>query len=348
MECWGSKNFREACKAVGEQWKSFKELLKLKERLKLELRVNRPSRKRKRMTVFVGHDNYRIDAQRKVLHLGYWNIEVAFKGELRWLPQGKQGRLIIVYDPMKGKWYARVSVEVSLQPSSIPGLKAGVDLGREIMAAVAVEDGHALLYRGGPLKSEYYYHERKIAEIDRALADPKSEEVDRSVLREKRRWLYSRMKRRREQTFANLAAHMARELENRGVSVVFIGYPRNIAREKPGKGNSNAWSYWELITRMSVTLENYGIALFAVPENGTSKTCARHGCEVVGMPRGLVKCPRGHVMHADVNAALKILARGARLLGFTVELPERLRVLGFVPTPKRIIERKRKAHNPAV
>jgi putative transposase len=333
---------------VGEQWKSFKELLKLKERLKLELRVNRPSRKRKRMTVFVGHDNYRIDAQRKVLHLGYWNIEVAFKGELRWLPQGKQGRLIIVYDPMKGKWYARVSVEVSLQPSSIPELKAGVDLGREIMAAVAVEDGHALLYRGGPLKSEYYYHERKIAEIDRALADPKSEEVDRSVLREKRRWLYSRMKRRREQTFANLAAHMARMLADRGVSVVFVGYPRNIAREKPGKGNSNAWSYWELITRMSVTLENYGIALFEVPENGTSKTCARHGCEVVRMPRGLVKCPCGHVMHADVNAALNILARGARLLGFTVELPKRLRVLGFVPTPKRIIERKRKAHNPAV
>ena len=223
-----------------------------------------------------------------------------------------------------------------------------MDLGREILVAVAVEDGHALLYRGGPLKSDYYYLEGKIAEIDRALSDPKSEEVDRSVLREKRGWLYSRMKRRREQTFANLAAHMARELENRGVSVVFIGYPRNIAREKPGKGNSNAWSYWELITRMSVTLENHGIALFAVPENGTSKVCARHGCEMMRMPRGLVKCPHGHVMHSDLNAAMNILRRGSSTLGFTVELPERLRVLSFVPTPERVIERKRKAHNPAV
>jgi len=68
------------------------------------------------------------------------------------------------------------------------------------------------------------------------------------------------------------------------------------------------------------------------------------------MPRGLVKCPHGHVMHSDINAALNILARGASTLGLTVELPERLRVLSFVPTPERVIERKRKrkAHNPAV
>jgi putative transposase len=328
---------------VGEQWKSFKELLKLKERMKLELHVNPPSGKRKRMVVFVGHDNYRVDAQKKAIHLGYWNIEVAFKGELRWLPQGKQGRLVIVYDPMKGKWYARVGVEVPLQPSSTPGLKAGVDLGREILAAVAVEDGTALLYRGGPLKADYYYFERKIAEIDRALSDPKSEEVDRDVLKERRRWLYSRMKRRREQTFANLAAHLARELARHGVSVVFVGYPRGIAHDAPGKGNSNFWSYWELITRISVTLENHGIAAFAVPEDGTSQLCARHGCRVERMPRGLVKCPHGHAMHSDINAALNILARGASTRGFTVELPERLRVLGFVPTPERVIERKKES-----
>ena len=119
----GSKNFREACEAVSERWKSFKELLKLKGRLKLELPVNPPSAKRRRMVVFVGHDNYRID-RRKVLRLGYWNIEISFKGELRWLPQGKQGRLIIVYDPMKRRWYARVSVEVPLQTSSRSTLKS--------------------------------------------------------------------------------------------------------------------------------------------------------------------------------------------------------------------------------
>jgi len=345
-EALGSKNFREACEVVGEQWKSFKELLKLKERLKLE--PNPPSGKRKKMVVFVGHDNYRVNVQRKVLHLGYWNIEVAFKGELRWLPQGKQGRLIIVYDPMKGKWYARVSVEVPLQTSSRSTLKAGVDLGREILAAVAVEDGHALLYRGGVLKSDYYYFERKIGAVDRTLSDPKSEEMDRAILKEERRRLYDKRRRRREQIFANTAAHLAKMLKALNVDIVFIGYPRSIAHDAPGKGNSNAWSYWKLLLRLAATLENHGVAAFAVPEEGTSKLCARHGCEVVRMPRGLVKCPRGHVMHSDVNAALNILRRGASALGLTVELPERVKVLSFIPTPERVIERKRKAHNPAV
>jgi len=345
-EVLGSKNFREACEAVSERWKSFKELLKLKERLKLELHVNPPSAKRRRMVVFVGHENYRIDAQRKVLRLGYWNIEIPFKGELRWLPQGKQGRLIIVYDPMKGKWYARVSVEVPLQPSTAPGLKAGIDLGREILATVAVENGTALLYRGGPLKSDYYYFERKIAEVNRALSE--LEEVDRDALRERRRWLYDKMRRRREQVFAKTAAHIAKALKALNVSVVFIGYPRNIAHDKAGKGNTNMWSYWKLITRMAVTLENCGIAAFAVPEDGTSQLCARHGCRVERVQRGLVKCPHGHVAHADVNAATNILKRGASALGCEVELPERIEVLSFTPTPERVIERKRKAHNPAV
>jgi len=141
----------------------------LKARNKLEpWRKPRPPGYRKREgqrlpIIFVRYDNYEFDLERKVLRLRYWNVEIPFKGELRWLtkPGAKQGRLIIHYDPVKRRWYARVSVEVPLQPSSMPGLKAGVDLGREILAAVAVEDGHALLYRGGPLKSDYFYFSRR-------------------------------------------------------------------------------------------------------------------------------------------------------------------------------------------
>jgi len=61
----------------------------------------------------------------------------------------------------------------------------------------------------------------------------------------------------------------------------------------------------------------------------------------------LVKCPEGHVAHADVNAALNILKRGAQLLGCGVEASERLKALSFTPTPSGVIERKRKTDNPA-
>jgi len=73
---------------------------------------------------------------------------------------------------------------------------------------------------------------------------------------------------------------MARELAKLNVGVVFVGYPRNIAREHPGKGNVSVWSYRKLKMRVAATLENWGIAVFEVPEDGTSKICLRHGCEV--------------------------------------------------------------------
>jgi len=53
-------------------------------------------------------------------------------------------------------------------------------------------------------------------------------------------------------------------------------------------------------------------------------------------------------MQSDINAALNILARGASTLGLAVKVLERVEVHSFVPTPGRVIGRKRKAHNPAL
>jgi putative transposase len=192
-------------------------------------------------------------------------------------------------------------------------------------------EGVALLYRGGPLKSDYFYFEKKIAEIDRILTVPKLEEADRSVLKEERRRLYDKQRRRREQTFANTAADLARRACVLRVNTVFIGGLRGLAHDKPGKGNTNMWSYRRLRMRLATTFENLGIALFEISENGTSRTCARHGCEVVRKPRGLVWCPYGHAMHADLNAAMNILARGGG------RVPARVRVRSFIPTANKVI-----------
>jgi putative transposase len=342
----GSANFHEACRLISEQWKSFVGLLKAAKEGELEpwQRVQPPGYRKDRdgqriPIVVVRYDNYRVDLEKRVIHLGYWNVSIPFKGKPRWLtrPGAKQGRLIITYDPAKKRWYARISVEVTLESKLNGGLKAGIDLGRERLIALVTEplsesgEGVALLYRGGPLKSDYFYFERRIAEIDRMLSDPKSEEMDRSVLKEMRRRLYEKRGRRRDQLFANAAAHLVRVCLELGVAVLLLGYPRGIAQDKPGKGNTNMWSYRRLERRIAVTAENHGIPAFEVPEDGTSKVCARHGCEVQRGPRGLVRCPHGHVMHADVNAAMNILARGGG------KVPTRVRVLSFVPTPSKVI-----------
>jgi len=352
----GSKNFAEACRLIGEQWKSFLGLLKAAKEGRLEpwQKVRPPGYRKDRdgqrvPIVVVRADNYRIDLERRVIRLGYWNVSIAFKGKPRWLtrPGAKQGRLIITYDPVKKRWYARVSVEVVLESKLGGGLKAGIDLGRERLIALVTEpingsgEGVALLYRGGPLKSDYFYFERRIAEIDRMLSDPKLEEMDRAVLKEVRRRLYEKVKRRREQIFANAAAHLVKMCEELNVGVLLLGYPRGIAQDKPGKGNSNMWSYRRLERRIAVTAENRGIPAFEIPEDGTSKVCARHGCEVERGPRGLVRCPHGHTMHADVNAAMNILARGGG------KVPTRVRVLSFIPTASKVIAVNGKKNSPA-
>ena len=341
----GSANFHETCRLIGEQWRSFIGLLKAAKEGRMEpwQQVRPPGYRKKDgqrvPIVVVRFDNYRIDLERRVLHLGYWNMDIPFKGKPRWLtkPGAKQGRLIITYDPVKKRWYARVSVEVTLERERSGNLKAGIDLGRERLIAFVTEplngsgEGVALLYRGGPLKADYFYFEKKIAEIDRMLSDPKFEDMDRAVLREERRRLYDKRKRRREQIFANNAADLARRARELRVDTVFIGGLRGLAHDKPGKGNSNMWSYRELKQRLAITLENHGIAAFEIPEDDTSRVCARHGCEVQRGPRGLVWCPLGHVMHADVNAAMNILARGRG------RIPMRVKVFSFIPTANKVI-----------
>ena len=354
----GSANFHEACRLISDQWKSFVGLLKAAKEGRLEpwQRVRPPGYRKDKdgqrvPIVVVRYDNYRIDLEKRVLHLGYWNLNIPFTGKPRWLtkPGTKLERLIITYDPVKKRWYARVSVEVTLEGKlDGSGLKAGIDLGRERLIAFVTEpingsEGVALLYRGGPLKADYFYFEKKIAEIDRMLSDPKLEEMGRSVLKEERKRLYEKRKKRRDQLFANGAAHLARLCLELGVSAVFIGGLRCLAQDKPGKGNTNMWSYRRQKLRLAITLENHGIAAFEIPEDNTSKVCARHGCEVQRGPRGLVWCPFGHAVHADLNAAMNILARDGG------KVPVRVKVLSFIPTASKVIpvNEKDKNSNPA-
>ena len=337
----GSMNFDEVLRKISEAWKSFAELLRERKRGELLPWVNpRPPGYRKRNgerlpIIIVRADNYRIDAERRVIRLGYWNVDVPFTGKLRWLskPGAKRGRMEIIYDPVKKHWYAHISVRVTLEGKHRGCGFMGIDLGREVLAAAVASDGTALLYKGSALKADYYYFEKKIAAIDRALSDAGMEEADRAVLAEERRRLFDKRKKRRDQTFANTASHLKRFARERNVGIVFIGYPWYISQEKPGKGNTNMWGQRRLMLRLATTLESAGIPAFAVSEDNTSRKCAYHKVEVQRGPRGLVRCPHGHTLHADVNGGLGIMARGLEALGIEAELPKRIRVLSFLAAP---------------
>jgi putative transposase len=335
----GSRNFDEVLRFVSEQWQSFMELKELEERGELPAWLKpRPPKQLKNPLVIARFDNYRLLEGEKAIWLRYYNVKLKFEGELRWWRERlQQGRLIIAYDDVKGAWYAHIASEVKLKRDTRAPLKCGIDLGQEQLVAAVAENGIALLYRGTVLKSDYHFLKMEVSELDKRA---RFADFDVQVWLEKRKWWFRRFRVRKRELIKNMAAHLAKTLRELGATDIFIGYPRDIAHNKPTE-NNNAWPYWQTIKEIARAAENYGIAAYLVPEENTSKVCARHGCEVQREPRGLVRCPYGHTMHADLNAALNILKRAGG------KVPERVKVLSFTPTPSGIIERRRKQESKA-
>ncbi len=153
----GSATVQQICRKNAESWRSFFSLLRSKRNGELPewLKPKPPNYLRKdgkrKPLIILRNDQYKIEGNKVLLKgLGkFKRLEVPFKGRMHL--KGKQGRLEIIYDPIKRKWYAHVSftveekliedkwVEVPRQPLS--NLSAGIDLGVNNLMAVYVENG---------------------------------------------------------------------------------------------------------------------------------------------------------------------------------------------------------------
>jgi len=315
-----------------DAWNAFFSLLKLKKENKLPPFMKRISPPgywkdrvagRRKLLLVVRQDRYIVDERRHVLILKDFNLEVKFIGRLRW--HGKQGRLEIHYDDTKDAWYACIPVEVGVEEARtgrkskhiVRGERprgnrvASIDLGINNLASVVVSDGTWILYKGIRTKEDYFYFQRKIAEIqslrdslkDKLLSDA-IEELNREVRR-----LHGRLRRRLLHLYRNLASHLLKQLHELGVSTIYLGYPFNIAQDKGNKFTVNMWSYRKLMEAIELKAQEYGIKVFIVIEYNTSKYCAYHNVEVKRQPRGVVHCPKGHKLHSDLNGALNIMKR---------------------------------------
>ena len=344
-----------------EAWNSFFSLLKLKKEGKLPPHMNhispprywkdRETKKRKPLLV-VRQDRYVVDEQNHKLVLKDFDMEIEFVGRLKWY--GKQGRLEIYYDETRNAWYASIPVEVgveetktgkkskhlvhgerkSIRIESLIGDKmASIDLGINVLASVVVNDGTWLLYKGVRTKEDYFYFEKRIAQVQ-SLADTFKNsgeyEAYEELLEEKRR-LHGKLTRRLLHLYRNFASHLLEQLHELGVSTIYLGYPFNIAQDKGNKFTVNMWSYHKLIDVIELKAQEYGMKVFEVVEYNTSKYCAYHGVEVERNPRGVVSCPAGHRLHSDLNGALNILKKAANVMVSTVKRP-----LSFVVDHNRV------------
>jgi len=334
-----------------EAWNAFFSLLRLRSEGELPpfmRRVSPPgywkdeATKQRRLILVVRQDRYVVDEQRYVIILKDFNLEVKFAGGLRWF--GRQGRLEMHYDEARNAWYACIPVEVGVEEAKtgkksrhiVHGERgviqverprgsrvASIDLGINNLASVVVSDGTWLLYKGVRAKEDYFYFQRRIAEIqslrdtlrDKLLSDA-VDELDREVRR-----LNGKLRRRLLHLYRNLASHLLKTLHELGVSTIYLGYPFNIAQQKGNKFTVNMWSYRKLMEAIELKAQEYGIKVFIVIEYNTSKYCAYHNVEVKRKPRGVVHCPKGHKLHSDLNGALNIMKKATGRIPLVIKKP---------------------------
>jgi putative transposase len=347
-----------------EAWSSFFSLLKLKKQGKLPPHMNRVSpprywkeSKKRKLILVVRQDRYEVDEENHKLILKDFGLEIEFAGKLRWF--GKQGRLEIHYDEARNAWYASIPVEVGVEEVKtgkkskyiVKGERraiqverprgsrvAAIDLGINNLASVVVDDGTWLLYKGIRTKEDYFYFQRKIAEIqslrdtlrDKLLSDA-IDELNHEVRR-----LNGKLRRRLIHLYRNLASHLLRTLHELGVSTIYLGYPFNITQQKGSKFNTNMWSYRKLMEAIELKAQEYGIRVFEVIEYNTSKHCAYHNVEVKRKPRGVVSCPKGHKLHSDLNGALNIMKKAVGSIPLVIKKP-----LSFIVEHNRVAPIKR-------
>jgi putative transposase len=334
-----------------EDWNSFFSLLRLKKEGKLPPHMNHISPPgywkdketgRRKLIIVIRQDRYEVDVERHVIILKDFGMEVRFVGRLRWF--GKQGRLEIIYDDAKNAWYAHIPVEVGveetrtgkrskhivkgerrvIQIESPKGNRvASIDLGINNLASVVVDDGTWILYKGIRTKEDYFYLQRRIAEIQSLRDSLKDKLLDDAIdeLNHEVRRLYGKLVRRLLHLYRNFAKHLIEQLHELGVSTIYLGYPFNIAQERGNKFTVNMWCYRKLMEAIELKAQEYGMKVFEVVEYNTSKYCAFHGVEVKRKPRGVVHCPFGHKLHSDLNGALNIMKKATGKIPLIIKKP---------------------------
>jgi len=318
----GSATAQQILNKNNEAWKSFFSMLKSKKEDKLPsfvTKINPPGYKKKGKTrelwVVLRNDQYRIEKNKIVLK-GFGAIgrlEVEYGGLVHL--KGKQGRLEIRYDQGTKKWYAHISFEAEEKTvrgtwRKIPqapknNLRAGVDIGVNNLFAVYVENGISLLVNGRSLKSISHYWRERIAEYQSVINKYGAKSSH------KLRLMHRKWRGQVKSIIDMQIRRLIEQLYENGVSVIYVGYPKNIAQENGNFNTVQVWSYGYLLRRLSEVGEECGMAVVFVDEAYTSSTCPVHG-DSCGkrIVRGLFKCTKfNKTFNADIVGAFNILRK---------------------------------------
>ena len=266
----GSATVQQIARKNAEAWRSFFSLLRKKRNGELPdwLKPKPPNYLKEETVIVLRNDQYKIEGNKLILKgLGkFKRLEIQFKGRIHL--KGKRGRLEIVYDDVKRKWYAHISFTieeklegeewVKLPKTPKDNLTAGIDLGVNNLMAVYVENGESFLVNGRPLKSIAFYWQKRISEYQSQL--------NKSGAKKSRRLkrMHEKAKLQAKHYINTVVRQTVRKLYELGVSRIVVGYPKGITRnsDKGKKQNfilSHVWRFNYVIKRLKEVAEEYGI-----------------------------------------------------------------------------------------
>jgi putative transposase len=271
---------------------------------------DRQTRRLTANAIYVRNDGYRQEDGTLVLSK---NLRIRFRAGDLWV--GKQGRLELHYDRLRGKWYGHVPVRVKWPRKGLPHQptrkRASIDLGICNLATCVVDGAEkAYVYSGRAVLSDWRYWTKRIAQTESELKRMNGRDASK-----RRSRLYRTRRRRLDHAVKAMLRDLYEHLENEHVTDLVVGDLKHIRdNANHGKvGNQklhNFWPFAQIRQRIQELSEEYGIRVRFKSERGTSKGCSLCG-EVHKngrKHRGLYDCKKHNIlMNADVNGATNIL-----------------------------------------
>ena len=305
-----------------EAWGSFFALKRLQRLGQLPAHIKRVSPPRymkdcstgklKAEAIYVRNDGYRQDHDTLVLSK---TLHVPFEAGELWV--GKQGRLELHYDRLRGKWYGHIPVKVKWprkgKPHQSTRKRVSIDLGICNLATCVVDGAEkAYLYSGRAILSDWRYWTKQIASCESTLKKTNQRDSSKHLSR-----LYRTRRRRLNHAVKAMLRDLYDRLEAHGVTDLIVGDLKHIRdNANHGKvGNQkphNFWPFMQIRQRIRELGEEYDIRVRFKSERGTSKHCSLCGEKHKNgrKHRGLYHCKtRNILMNADVNGAYNILYR---------------------------------------
>jgi putative transposase len=271
---------------------------------------DRSTRRRKAEAIYVRNDGYK--QQENVLTLSK-GLRVPFRAGDLWV--GKQGRLELHYDPLRGKWYGHIPVRIKWPREGTPHhstlKRASIDLGICNLTTCVIEgNDKAYVYSGRALLSDWRYWTKRIASCESTLKKTNGYNSSKRLSR-----LYRTRRRRLNYAVKAMLRDLYERLEAHGVADLIVGDLKHI-RDNANHGRvgnqklHNFWPFAQIRERIRELGEEYGIRVRFKSERGTSKHCSLCGEKHKNgrKHRGLYHCKTHNIlMNADVNGAYNIL-----------------------------------------